>query len=182
MSDLAAYLYEIGQLKRVPRSGWTLVGVARPECVAEHTFRTAVIAFVLAERSGADPHRAASLALFHDTAEARVGDAHRIAKRYVDWSKIQERAVGDQTASLPDELGRTIRSLWAEADAVESAEARIVRDADHLECLLQAKEYAARGFETAEWIESAVNALLTDEARVLAKEIVDTPPDAWQSA
>jgi hypothetical protein len=40
-NDMAKYLYEAGQLKRVKRSGWWIAGVKDPESVAEHSFRTA---------------------------------------------------------------------------------------------------------------------------------------------
>ena len=37
--EIANYLYELGVLKRVRRSGWWLAGVKDAESVAEHSFR-----------------------------------------------------------------------------------------------------------------------------------------------
>jgi putative hydrolases of HD superfamily len=37
MSNIAKYLYEIGQLKRVKRSGWWMAEIVDPESVAEHS-------------------------------------------------------------------------------------------------------------------------------------------------
>ena len=34
--DLAKYLYEIGQMKRVQRSGWWFAGIRDPESVREY--------------------------------------------------------------------------------------------------------------------------------------------------
>ena len=88
---IARYLFELGQLKRVKRSGWWVAGVDQPESVADHSFRCAAIAYVLAELEGANPERAATIALFHDTGETRVNDQHRVGKSYVDWSGAEEK-------------------------------------------------------------------------------------------
>jgi hypothetical protein len=42
------FLYEIGLLKRYPRTGWALAGVRVAESVAEHSFRASVIAVIIA--------------------------------------------------------------------------------------------------------------------------------------
>jgi hypothetical protein len=55
--------YEMGLLKRYPRTGWALAGVPVAESVAEHSFRASVIAAVIAATEDADPQRAAFLAL-----------------------------------------------------------------------------------------------------------------------
>jgi 5'-deoxynucleotidase YfbR-like HD superfamily hydrolase len=46
--DITGFLYEIGLLKRYPRTGWALAGVPAAESVAEHSFRAATIAAVIA--------------------------------------------------------------------------------------------------------------------------------------
>ncbi len=98
---MAKYLYELGQLKRVRRSGWWIAGVENPESVAEHSFRTAVIAYFLAQLEGADPRRRLSWRLFHDISEARTNDLHRIVRRYVDWETIDKKVIEDQSKRLP---------------------------------------------------------------------------------
>jgi hypothetical protein len=70
--EIVNFLYEIGSLKRVRRSGWWLTGVLMPESVADHSFRGAVIAFVVAEIEGIDPFRTAVICLFHDLNEIRL--------------------------------------------------------------------------------------------------------------
>ena len=71
-ADVAKYFYELGQLKRVKRSGWWLAGLRDPESVAEHAFRTAAIAYVLAAMEGANPEKAAALALFSPSFSPRL--------------------------------------------------------------------------------------------------------------
>ena len=84
----------MGQLKRVKRSGWWIAGVENPESVAEHSFRTAAIAYLLAKLEGADAGRVTLMALFHDMGEARTNDLHRIVRRYVNWENVDQQ--GDQ--------------------------------------------------------------------------------------
>jgi putative hydrolase of HD superfamily len=180
--QIAKYLYELGVLKRVRRSGWWLAGVKDAESVAEHSFRAAAAAFILAELEGADAGRAVALALFHDAAEARVGDLHRLARSYVDWSGVEAGVVRDQTRSLPPPLGAALRGLLDEARRGASREARIAKDADRLELLLQAREYAAAGHDAGEWARSAVRELRGAAARKLARAILATPPAEWRRA
>lgn len=178
--DIAKFLYEMGQLKRVKRSGWWIAGVKDPETVAEHSFRTAVIAYILAQLEGADPEKVVSMALFHDMAETRTNDAHRIVRRYVDWENVDKKAVGDQSRRLPDNIGKRITSLISEFEKAASLDARIVRDADLLECLVQAREYQTLGYnDVGDWIFNAQAALKTESAKKIAAECLKTEPKEW---
>ena len=178
--DIAKFLYEMGQLKRVKRSGWWIAGVKDPETVAEHSFRTAVIAYILAQLEGADPEKVVSMALFHDMAETRTNDAHRIVRRYVDWEGVDKKAVEDQSRRLPDNIGKRITSLISEFEKAASLDARIVRDADLLECLVQAREYQTLGYnDVGDWIFNAQAALKTESAKKIAAECLKTEPKEW---
>lgn len=150
-SGIAGYLAEIGHLKGTPRAGWTLAGVDRPESVADHSFRTAIIGYVLACEEGANPDRTALLCLFHDTPETRLGDIPSVGKRYLNTDPT--RVVADQTAGLPDKLGEGIRALVASYESQEDQESVLAKDADKLECLLQAFQYVEAGWPQAKsWI------------------------------
>ena len=179
---IARYLHELGGLKRVRRSGWWLAGVRDPESVAEHSFRAAAVAYFLAGLEGADRGRAVAMALFHDGAEARVNDPHRMLKRYVDWTGVEEKVLGDQLRGLPAKATGGLEGLLAEARAKETLEARVAKDADRIECLLQAREYGEQGHKVEEWIESSVDELSTESAKRLAKAILASPPDDWRAA
>ena len=178
-ASLANFLHELGHLKRVPRSGWALVGVARPESVAEHSWRTAAVAFLLVRQEGADPYRAAGLALFHDLTEARTGDPHHVTRRYLDTRTVEPRVLEDQVEALPADLGAAVRDAWQEVQEQGSAEARLVKDADRLECLLQAREYQQAGHDTAEWQETARAGLTSETAREWADGLAEADPGRW---
>jgi hypothetical protein len=83
VEGLTNFLYEMGLLKRYKRTGWLIAGVDNPESIAEHSFRTAIIGYVLAVMEGADPAKTAALCLFHDTQETRIGDVPSVGKGYV---------------------------------------------------------------------------------------------------
>ncbi|HEV8359378.1 MAG TPA: HD domain-containing protein, partial [Candidatus Thermoplasmatota archaeon] len=70
-----ALVLEAEALKRTPRAGWKRVGIARPESVADHSWRLALMAMLYAEMLGLDAGKAARIAVLHDLAEARTGDA-----------------------------------------------------------------------------------------------------------
>jgi len=179
-NDMAKYLYEAGQLKRVKRSGWWIAGVKDPESVAEHSFRTAVIAYILAQLEGAEVGKVTLMALFHDMGEARTNDLHRIVRRYVNWENVDQRVIKDQSKRLPAHISEEMISLLSEFEEAISLEARIARDADLLECLVQAREYQALGYkDVADWIINAKAALVTDSAKRIAAERLETDPKEW---
>lgn len=176
---LARYAYEVGQLKRSKRTGWWLAGIADPESVAEHTFRTAVLGYVLAVMEGADPDRTAALCLFHDTAETRLGDIPSVGKRYLTQAPAGD-VVADQVADLPAEVAGPIAHLVDEYEAQDSPEARVAKDADKLECLIQAREYEAQGYQdAASWIAPSAASIRTASGRQLAASCQAVPPRQW---
>ena len=180
LEGTAAFLYEIGQLKNLPRAGWLLLGIPQPESVAEHSFRVAIVGATLAAMDGADPGRAALLALFHDAHETRIGDVPSVGRAYVRTDK-PEAITTHQTAGMPHEVGKMFQDLTAEYEANETAEARLAHDADKVETLLQAIEYQAQGHDTEAWKDTSLAALRTDAGRELARAIGSTSPQWWSS-
>ena len=179
-NDIAKFLYEMGQLKRVKRSGWWIAGVKDPESVAEHSFRTAAIAYLLAHLEGVDSGKAVLMALFHDLPEARTNDAHRIVRRYADWRNVDKKAMNEQSKRLPREVANEVLSFVEEFEKEISPEAKLTRDADLLECLVQAREYQALGYhDVVDWILNAQAALTTESAKKIAAECLVTEPKEW---
>lgn len=179
MERLTGFLYEMGLLKRYKRTGWLVAGVNAPESVADHSFRTAVIASVLAVLEGANPERAALLALFHDTQETRLTDVPHLGRAYLTKAP-NEQVTEDQTRGVPAPVAAMIGSAVAEFEAQDSLEARCARDADKLECLVQAIEYGDHGNRnTHHWVASALPELRTGSAKRLAEEAQRTNSLDW---
>ncbi len=179
LRDTTGFLYEIGLLKRYKRTGWSLVGVPSPESVADHSFRASVVAAVIAAMEGADPQRAAFLALWHDSQETRTTDLPHLAKSYVSAAR-NEQVTQDQVAPLPPPVAGLISAAVAEYEAGETLEARCARDADKLDCLLQAREYQEQGHANVQpWIDTSVVALVTQSAKQIAHEAITENSLSW---
>ncbi|MGH3329348.1 MAG: HD domain-containing protein [Streptomycetales bacterium] len=178
LTGAAAFLFEMGHLKQVPRSGWLLLGIPQPETVAEHSFRVGVIGIALATLEGADVGRTAALCLLHDSHETRVGDVPSVGRAYVNTA-IPEAVTAHQTSAMPDVMAKVFQDLVAEYEAAETIESQVARDADKVETLLQAVEYQARGHGTTAWRESSTAALRTDSAKQLAQAISSSDPHDW---
>lgn len=177
---LAGFAFEMGVLKRIRRAGWWHVGVRDPESVAEHSLRVAQLATLIAAIEGADPARASLLAVWHDTPETRTGDIPHTARPYLDQHPAQA-ITADQTGALPDPAARTVQDAVAEFEAQQTPEAHCAKDADKLECLIQAIEYRDAGYTRVQgWIDSSRNGLRTDTARRIADAALLTSPLAWR--
>jgi len=76
MDELIKFFIEVGKLKGSPRQGWVIRGIKNPESIAEHTFRVAVMAWVLADRKNKklNLEKIIKMALIHDLCEVYAGD------------------------------------------------------------------------------------------------------------
>jgi len=150
---VASFAFELGVLKRIRRAGWWHAGVRDPESVAEHSLRVAQLASLIATIEGAEPARAALLAIWHDSQETRTGDLPHTARPYLDQCSQQ------------------------------TPEAHCAKDADKLERLLQAIEYQHAGYTRVQgWIDSTRTSLRTDTARHIATTALHTSPSRGEAA
>jgi putative hydrolase of HD superfamily len=181
LSRLAGLLYEIGLLKRYKRTGWLVAGVRDPESIADHSFRAAIIASVITALEGGNPERAAFMSLFHDTQETRVTDIPYIGKRYLKAAPNEE-VTTDQVRDVPEPVAEMVSGAVGEYEEKASLEAVCARDADKLECLIQAVEYREQGHQNVQpWIDSSLAALKTTSAKRLADEVLSTGSLDWMT-
>ena len=176
MRRLANFLFEVGMLKKTPRAGYQFLGSGR-ESVAEHSFRTAVIGYLLSLREPeADVRKTILMCLFHDIHEARTGDQNYVNKQYVEVD--EDRAFADATQGVPS--GDEMVALFREFNERSSLEACLSRDADQLDLILALKEQEDLGNNYArDWLAYAVQRLVTESAKMLAKEILETDSTEW---
>jgi putative hydrolases of HD superfamily len=180
LAGTVAFLFEMGHLKNLPRSGWLLLGIPKPESVAEHSFRVGIIGMTLAAIEGADVGHTAALCLLHDAHETRIGDVPSVGRAYVTTAAPQAVSA-HQTSAMPAEAARAFQELTAEYEAAETPEAQLARDADKIETLLQAVEYQARGFDTGPWRDTSLVALRTKAGQQLAQAIGTADPRWWSA-
>ena len=147
MEGLLEFLSNVGKLKGLPRTGWVESGILEPESVAEHSFRTAVLAMLLADLQGLDSGKAVKMALLHDLAEAVTGDLTYREKcsRGLAYQTEEEKAIDRLFSRLPRDVAASYRALWDELREASSPEAKVAAQADKAEMLLQASEYEGKG-------------------------------------
>ena len=176
MKNIAHFFFELGMLKRTPRTGFQFLG-SGAETVAEHIFRTAMIGYTLARLDDqADAGHVVLLCLFHDVPEARTGDLNYVNKKYVRAD--EGKAVEDLARTLP--FGDDYRALHAEFVERRTREAQLAHDADQLEMILALKEHKDLGNRYAdEWYPFNVERLQTEVARRLAETIWTTDSSRW---
>lgn len=181
MDSLVNYIFETGMLKKVVRSGWWTENIKNPETVAEHSFRTAVIAFILAKMEGQSDETANKIctaAVFHDVHETRILDLNKLTARYINIDdKLEKKVENEQTKGLPEAVRKAILKNLN----LTKNERIILKDADYLECAFQAKEYADIGYQTLDWLNNIAKKLQTKSAKMILKKVQKTPARNWRS-
>ena len=138
---------QVAALKLLPRTGWLQRGVARAESVAEHIFGVAMLALLVGDMvAGIDRAKLLAIALLHDLGEALLSDLPSSARRLIGAEAkraAERRAIEGLLAALPNR--DTYLALWEEYAAGTSAEARLVKELDRIEMLVQALAYERAG-------------------------------------
>ena len=174
------FFAEAGLLKRVKRSGWWVAGIENPESVAEHCFRCAVIGHYLAHCEGADPYQVVTMALFNDIHEARINDLHKMGHYYIEFRQAEQKVFADQVRDLNSKVKEELSRFRDSYNKQASRESIVARDADILECLLQAKEYVDNGYPVAKtFFNRAPNFLKTKTAKALWKAALKWDSHQW---
>ncbi|PVD31926.1 hypothetical protein C0Q70_07352 [Pomacea canaliculata] len=126
--------------QRVQRTGWVRKGVKRPESVADHMYRMAMMAMLAPP--GLDVNKCIKMALVHDMAECIVGDLtphDSITKE--EKHKAEEAAMKEMCTLVGDGTGDQLLALWQDYEEQVSEEAKFVKDLDKLDMVMQAYEY-----------------------------------------
>lgn len=174
------FFAEAGLLKKVKRSGWWVAGIANPESVADHCFRCAIIGYYLAHLEKADPHNVTVMALFNDIHEARINDLHKMGHFYIDFKEAEKKVFEQQIKKLDQDVSLELGRMRSEYDRQHSREALIARDADILECLIQAKEYTDHGYPVAKkFLQVAPGFLKTQSAKNMWRQIKRWDSSCW---
>ncbi len=172
---LTDLFFEVGMLRDTPRSGYQFLGSGQ-ESVAEHSYRTSVIGFVLAKLEGLDCSKVVCMCLFHDLHEARTGDFNYVNRMYNSSSAEQALADALEGTGLQDE----IIQLQQEMDGVSSKEAALAQDADQLDLILSLKKEQDLGNPYAStWLYYALRRLRTSTGKDLAGAVMDTDHTNW---
>lgn len=114
----------------------------RRESVAEHSWRTALMAMLLSgveEYRSYDMNRVIRMCLIHDLGEAFTGDIPTFEKTAEDEKKEISK-LDEWVRSFPDAQKREFQDLYSEMTAMETPEARLYKAIDKNEAVIQHNE------------------------------------------
>ncbi|OJF76086.1 MAG: hypothetical protein BKP49_08000 [Treponema sp. CETP13] len=132
------FINEIEKLKIVYRQNG-VVGGARQENSAEHSWHIAIMAFTLQEYAEKDIDilRVIKMLLIHDLVEIYAGDVFLYDDAGRDKIKTQEKKAADKLFGLlPDEQSREFNGLWNEYEQASTKEAKYALVLDNLQPIL----------------------------------------------
>lgn len=176
MKKIANLLFEAKILKEIPRSGYHFLGAGQ-ESVAEHSFSTAFIAYVMSQlEPEIDALKLISMCLIHDLAEARIGDLNTVHKQYV--TADEKKALADATRGL--DFGPNLKDLIQEYNEGLSDEARLAHDADQLALILELKDLMDVGYKPPHhWIDNVISRVKTKVGKKILQAVMQTRRDSW---
>ncbi|MDR2513865.1 MAG: 5'-deoxynucleotidase [Christensenellaceae bacterium] len=173
-----AYLFRMKHLRR-----WPLMRSSVKEDVAQHSHQVAMVAHALALYKnlyfggGADPGRAAALALYHEAPEVITGDIATPIKYAspefrASFGVIEALAAGKLHAALPEGLREAFRGLLIEPE--NDPEWRRVKAADticaYIKCVEELKAGNAEFARAERETRKKVEAIELPEARRFLEE------------
>jgi len=183
LNKILDFLVEIGKLKKMKRRGWVMRKVKNPESIADHAFRTAILAWVLSSFKNLNTNKIVKMALVHDLCEIWAGDTtpydpflnkiknkKELAELLKTWPRFSQKekikfakekfkkelkGLKKVLFSLPKHLQKEMMHLWLEYEKGITKEGRFLKQLDRIENLIQALEYLKEGnkFAISPWWE-----------------------------
>jgi putative hydrolase of HD superfamily len=132
------------RLKATPRTGWAVKGVPNFESVADHSHGVAVIALLLTDLIDQefDREKVLSMAVMHDLPESVTGDLSLGGSRLLPpGAKAAAEKAAFAELFAGHGFGARWQGIWQEFEDMAGPEARLVRDADRIDLLVQALVY-----------------------------------------
>lgn len=172
----------VGKSKRLLRTGWIREKIKNPESVAEHSFRTGVLAMVMADKVDypLDRNKLIKMALLHDLGELTTGDVVVERGIVLDIEKRDEKEKLEKegiknTFDLIGE-GKKYAEIFQEMIARDTPEANFFWQIDKLEMVLQALEYEEEQGVNLEEFFLSVGSLYLKESllKKLFNQIIDS--------
>lgn len=136
--ELLKILNVAEKLKCNTRHCYTSSG--RHESVAEHCWRTALMAMLLeSEFPQADMNKVIKMILIHDLGEAFTGDIPCFNKTSKDETN-ESNVLDDWVKTFPEPEQKQWLELYAEMNTLETQEAKIYKALDKMEAVIQHDE------------------------------------------
>ncbi|XP_063868269.1 5'-deoxynucleotidase HDDC2-like isoform X1 [Scylla paramamosain] len=132
----------IGYCEHLKRTGWVLRKVDEPETVSGHMYRMAIMSFLFDDDDGVDRDRVMKMCLVHDMAESIVGDlTPHCGVSDEDKHQREVAAIESFRSLVGQKAGTEMYDLFMEYEEQKTKEAKVVKDLDKFDMILQAFEY-----------------------------------------
>lgn len=169
---LINFILQVGKVKKVDRKGWVLRGIKKPESLASHSFRSALMAWVFSSRRRINQEAAILMAVTHDLFTANSGDitpydeAIKKASKSerskiiegLPWLgsrahkevfakerlKRESKSLHEILKYLPDRQRHVLKYYWLAYKTGTSREGKFFSQIDRIEALFQALEYQTK--------------------------------------
>lgn len=145
LSDIYAFLHTAEKLKNELRHSFTSAG--RQESVAEHTWRMALMAVLLASKldKRVNFEKLLKMIVIHDIVEIQAGDTpvpFMVGNDALKKKKEERElaAIENVRTTLGPVIGGELHQLWMEFEARETYEAKVANALDKLEVQMQHNE------------------------------------------
>lgn len=172
------FILEYRTLKHIPRGSLPYLKGPIRENIAEHSFYTTIIAWIMAITEKTDENKIIKMSLIHDLAEVRGGEKNLINKFYT--TPNNEQKIIEEVSQSYDLKDFSLAELFKEFNEAKTLEAKIVKDADVLAQMLLEKECLDLGNESAaEWLHFSQMRLKTKIAKELGKRLIEVESNEW---
>ncbi len=174
-------IYEAANVKRMLRTGWQRLG-DNEEGVGEHSFMTAVIAYLIAREINGEQNatrhvsmeKIMLMSVFHDFHEGRTGELDKVAKLYL--TRYEEKANHDIFKGVDDEL----LALLTEYESRQTLEAQVVYEANVIAFGVECKILMEKGNTHAkEWMDANSKRVRLPESVGLMDSLAITDSQDW---
>ena len=171
--NLIKFIIKIGSLKNILRKGWVIRGVKDPVSIADHSFRSALMAWVFSNHRRIDQEVAIVTAAIHDLFTVELGDVtyydsqlkktknsrdqekvveslpwigSRAQKAYLAKKRMEResKALDKVLKLLPHHIRHEIKFFWLEYKTNSSREGKYLSQIDRIEALLQGIQYQSK--------------------------------------
>lgn len=172
------FILEYRAQKYLERTCKTFLKNPIPENVAEHSFFSTIIGWVLAKTAKANENKVIKMCLVHDLAEVRGGEYNLINKFY-NTPLLEEKILKEITDdyNLKD---FEIVEIFKEFNDEKTIEAKLAKDADIISQMVLEKENLDMGNQKVKkWLDTSLKRLKTKEGKKLGKMLYEIDSDKW---
>ncbi len=145
--DFIKFFHNLEGVKKELRQGWVREGIPKPESIADHSYRVAMMALILSPQAKLNTEKTVTMALLHDAMHALVPDIPSRPKE--EWQKIsnkemaqiEKKAMKKLLSSLDKKRAQEFFELYLDVEEKRTKEGEFIKDLDCLEMCFQAFEY-----------------------------------------